>query len=170
VNHPATPEYFYAIANRVWNTYGRWRKWRAQDREDAIQCAVIRCWQYRDRFDTNHRVPPHAYFGMVARHEITQYLRRRKYRPLTTSSQQYEGHHPFSEPDEVLNASILDEELAELRRALGTLPPETAAALLRHAGGDTLQSIGTTLGCSRQAVKMRCDLAMKKLAKRMTVG
>lgn len=160
-----TIEQLYELARQVWDR-GRGRyDWRNLDADDAVQAAVIQCWRAKAH-DPAKGIPERAYYRWVAAHAITQLASRRAYRRCGTARVRPD-HRRTDDPESVVSAAILGEELRELREAMAELSPRTQRAVLAIFDGDTMQAVGASLGCSREAVRQRRNCGLRKLTRRM---
>jgi len=154
----------YEVVRQVWDQGVGLRPWWARgEKDDAVQAAVLRCWQYAAKHDPA-RGPAEAYWAWLARFEFTQHAMRKRNRRIGGRPLRF--HHAIVEGEPVVAAAALAEELAELRMALGTMPG-VEGWLLRLYRGEKLDRVGKDLGISRQAVHQRREFALRILRDRM---
>lgn len=161
-----TPDGLYEIARRVWDVHHRGRSdWRGLDREDAIQAAVTRAWQVRDKYDSR-RAKEATFFTQVMLNEISQFAKVARNKPAAMLVPDPDSvyaavqRHPDAldyqdEADEI--AAILltmpdgiPRQCAEMRLA-GLTPREVAAHL-----GLTMHQVAGYLRAARALLRIPC--------------
>lgn len=123
------PEELYGLAKKVFREF-RARALRYE--EDAIQDAVLRAWQVRDRYDPT-RSAEVTFFSTVMRNEIREHLKLRRNRPTPARSlsEAYEDSgNPVIDPSEDARRRIL------AGRVTTTRAPVNHAEILRLHGED----------------------------------
>lgn len=169
---PGVAETITWVGEVVWRKWHRRAGWTHRvDKDDALQAAFAKCWAARDLYDPARGVPATTYFHVIARREISRLARqrcaRRIRRVFSIDARTRDGTRARLELVDVPADRDLEhaEDLAQLRRGLAELEPITREVLLRLAGGETLQSVGDSLGCTRQAVHSRQNTAIRKLTR-----
>lgn len=154
----------YAVVRQVWDQgVGRRPHWARGERDDAVQAAVLRCWQCAAKHDPE-RGTEEAYWAWLTRFEFTQHAMRKRNRRV--GGVPLRSVHAVAEGEPVVAAAALAEEVAELRSVMETIPG-AELWLMRLYNGETLQRVGEDLGMSRQAVHLRREVALRLLRDRM---
>ncbi|HAQ36548.1 MAG: RNA polymerase subunit sigma-70 [Maricaulis sp.] len=131
----------------------------AAEADDLAQEALVKAWQARERFEPGTNLK--AWVFMILRNHF--YSERRKaWRKNETSDDGLESMSTMPAGQD----SIL--ELADLRHALSSLPPEQREALiLVGAGGFAYEEVAEICECAVGTIKSRVNRARAALAKLM---
>jgi RNA polymerase sigma-70 factor (ECF subfamily) len=132
----------------------------ADDAQDAVQEAFLKCWRGRDRVAEVHNLRAWIFrVGLNAARDLQRNAWRRRARPLA-------GHgdrttHPGPSPsDQAAHGEALD----RLRAALtGLRPEERAVFLLRQNSALTYDEIAARRGAPVGTVKTQMRAALHKL-------
>jgi RNA polymerase sigma-70 factor (ECF subfamily) len=129
------------------------------DADDLVQETLVKAWRHRDRFapGTNLR----AWLFTILRNTFYTALQRRR-REVSDEQGQWSARLTV-EAGQDWSVSI-----AELRRALGQLPPTHREALILVGGaGMTYQEAAQVCGCAIGTIKSRVNRARARLLKLM---
>ncbi len=137
-----------------------------EEAEDAVQEAMIRAWQHRDRIAAgggNVR----AWLYRVCTNVCLDQIRRRRRRPITGTAAEVAWLQPYPDalldeavdPDAGPDAAVVDRETIELTFlvALQALPPRQRAALIARdvlgwTAVETAEALDTTVAAANSAV------------------
>ncbi len=157
----------YTIAKRVWNTRYQW--WAGiLDREDAIQEAVLRCLQWRDRYDPK-RGSLTAYLTMLC-FSAVRIMRATR---LAQKRGGYAKHvqvpievvDPKPEPDELMQQ---EEYSAAVRKVVEQLPKLQRRAVEQFLDGEPMRTTAKKQRRSHQAVSTSRRKAFSRLRWRLS--
>lgn len=132
----------------------------ASEADDLAQEALVKAWQARDRFEPGTNLK--AWVFMILRNHF--YSERRKaWRKNETSDDGLESMATMPAGQE----SIM--ELADLKHAMSSLPPEQREALiLVGAGGFAYEEVAEICECAVGTIKSRVNRARAALTKLMS--
>lgn len=131
--------------------------------EDAVQEALTRLWQTRDRFDPG-RGGVGAWWRRILMNAALD--GRRRLRPVAPLDEAGEVADPAPGPGRLAEAADLDRRLGV---AMATLPPRQRAALaLFHGEGATMAEIADALETSAKAVEGLLDRGRATLRARLS--
>ena len=134
-----TPEMYRVAVAILWND---------ADATDAMQDAILRAWEKRDRLREENKLP--AWLMRILVNQCRTALRRRKFRMLPLEAA--EGHASPAPPDE------------GLWEALKSLPEKYRLPIvLHHVEGYDLNAVAAMLRLPPQTVRGRLFYARKKL-------
>ena len=134
-----TPEMYRVAVAMLWND---------ADATDAMQDAILRAWEKRDKLRDEAKLP--AWLMRILVNQCRTMLRRRKFRAL-----------PLDEALEVSSPTPPDIGLWE---ALKALPDKYRLPIvLHHVNGYDLSQVAAMLRLSPQTVRGRLFYARKKL-------
>ena len=184
-----TIEQLYSVARAAWWTLyrGRGRLWRHISPEDAVQTAVMKCWQYP--FDASRGMREGVYYNMVSRHAIRNYAHsmrplfcvdmgrdmvrcphRRMLEELDSQEHGYTNIHPESKEPMPGDVAASNEDRARVLEAVYSLPPNLGFVVRHVMEGWPMHKIGREMCITRQAVHQRYHKGLEKLAEVLTVG
>lgn len=128
---------------------------RADMADDLVQEALLKAWAAQDRFEPGTSM--RAWTFVILRNAYLTDLRRNRFR----------GEYDENVAERILTAPAGQEEpihLADLHRALLTLPPERREALLLvGAGGFSYEEAASICGCAVGTIKSRVGRARAAL-------
>lgn len=135
--------------------------------EDVTQDVFLRVWRRPDQFDLR-RGKFVTWLLSVTRNRSIDRRRsqsRRLRREYAAANEEVEDVLPSDDArDDPAAATVLSEERAAVRQALGLLPPEQRLAIqLAYFGGLTQIEIANKLGQPLGTVKTRMRLGMQKM-------
>ncbi len=130
--------------------------------DDLVQEAMMKAWAARDRFEPGTSM--RAWTFVILRNAYLTDMRRNRFR----------GEYDENVAERILTAPAGQEEpihLADLHRALLTLPPERREALLLvGAGGFSYEEAASICGCAVGTIKSRVGRARAALSSMMDEG
>ncbi|QIG53818.1 sigma-70 family RNA polymerase sigma factor [Altererythrobacter sp. BO-6] len=130
--------------------------------DDLVQEALLKAWAAQERFEPGTSM--RAWTFVILRNAYLTDMRRNRFR----------GEYDESVAERILTAPAGQEEpihLADLHRALQTLPPERREALLLvGAGGFSYEEAATICGCAVGTIKSRVGRARAALNAMMEDG
>ncbi len=122
--------------------------------EDIVQETLLRAWRNADR------LPPHAirpWLYTTARHLVIDVYRRRRARPVETSSDQLDTIVAADELDSALDSVLVAD-------ALGALSPAHRAVLIDcYYRGHTAREVAQERGLPAGTVRSRLHYALRAL-------
>lgn len=128
---------------------------RADMADDLVQEALLKAWAAQDRFEPGTSM--RAWTFVILRNAYLTDMRRNRFR----------GEYDENVAERILTAPAGQEEpihLADLHRALLTLPPERREALLLvGAGGFSYEEAAQICGCAVGTIKSRVGRARAAL-------
>ncbi|WP_133364703.1 sigma-70 family RNA polymerase sigma factor [Qipengyuania sediminis] len=128
---------------------------RADMADDLVQEALLKAWAAQDRFEPGTSM--RAWTFVILRNAYLTDMRRNRFR----------GEYDENVAERILTAPAGQEEplhLADLHRALLTLPPERREALLLvGAGGFSYEEAASICGCAVGTIKSRVGRARATL-------
>lgn len=128
---------------------------RADMADDLVQEALLKAWAAQDRFEPGTSM--RAWTFVILRNAYLTDMRRNRFR----------GEYDENVAERILTAPAGQEEpihLADLHRALLTLPPERREALLLvGAGGFSYEEAANICGCAVGTIKSRVGRARAAL-------
>jgi RNA polymerase sigma-70 factor (ECF subfamily) len=128
---------------------------RADMADDLVQEALLKAWGAQDRFEPGTSM--RAWTFVILRNAYLTDMRRNRFR----------GEYDENVAERILTAPAGQEEpihLADLHRALLTLPPERREALLLvGAGGFSYEEAAAICGCAVGTIKSRVGRARAAL-------
>lgn len=128
---------------------------RADMADDLVQEALLKAWAAQDRFEPGTSM--RAWTFVILRNAYLTDMRRNRFR----------GEYDENVAERILTAPAGQEEpihLADLHRALLTLPPERREALLLvGAGGFSYEEAAQICGCAVGTIKSRVGRARATL-------
>ena len=128
---------------------------RADMADDLVQEALLKAWAAQDRFEPGTSM--RAWTFVILRNAYLTDMRRNRFR----------GEYDENVAERILTAPAGQEEpihLADLHRALLTLPPERREALLLvGAGGFSYEEAASICGCAVGTIKSRVGRARAAL-------
>lgn len=128
---------------------------RADMADDLVQEALLKAWAAQDRFEPGTSM--RAWTFVILRNAYLTDMRRNRFR----------GEYDENVAERILTAPAGQEEplhLADLHRALLTLPPERREALLLvGAGGFSYEEAAHICGCAVGTIKSRVGRARATL-------
>lgn len=132
-------------------------KLQESDRKEIIAEAVAKAWSHRESYDPG-RASFQTWVGRIARNTMLDHIRRAKAR---------EGS-PAQENDVMAEKSpetlmMEDEGLEAIQHAVEMLPEVYRNIITLLSEGKRLQDIASILGCTANAVSIRCCRARKAL-------
>ena len=134
-----TPDLYRVAVSMLWND---------ADATDAMQDAILRAWEKRDRLRDIDKFP--AWLMRILVNQCRSMLRRRKFQALPLDEA---IEHPAPVPPD-----------AGLWEALKTLPEKYRLPIvLHHVDGYDLETVARMLHTSPQTVRGRLFYARKKL-------
>lgn len=123
--------------------------------DDLVQETMLKAWAAQDRFEPGTSM--RAWTFVILRNAYLTDMRRNRFR----------GEYDETAAERILNAPASQEEpihLADLHRALQTLPPERREALLLvGAGGFSYEEAANICGCAVGTIKSRVGRARAAL-------
>lgn len=135
---------------------------RADMADDLVQETLLKAWAARDRFEPGTSM--RAWTFVILRNAYLTDMRRSRFR----------GEYDETAAERILTAPADQEEplhLADLHRALLTLPPERREALLLvGAGGFSYEEAAQICGCAVGTIKSRVGRARATLSKMIEEG
>ena len=135
---------------------------RADMADDLVQEALLKAWAAQDRFEPGTSM--RAWTFVILRNAYLTDMRRNRFR----------GEYDETAAERILTAPAGQEEpihLADLHRALLTLPPERREALLLvGAGGFSYEEAAEICGCAVGTIKSRVGRARATLNTMLTDG
>lgn len=135
---------------------------RADMADDLVQEALLKAWAAQDRFEPGTSM--RAWTFVILRNAYLTDMRRNRFR----------GEYDEGVAERILTAPAGQEEpihLADLHRALLTLPPERREALLLvGAGGFSYEEAAEICGCAVGTIKSRVGRARAALNAMLTEG
>ena len=135
---------------------------RADMADDLVQETMLKAWAARDRFEPGTSM--RAWTFVILRNAYLTDMRRNRFR----------GDYDETVAERILTAPADQEEplhLADLHRALLTLPPERREALLLvGAGGFSYEEAAQICGCAVGTIKSRVGRARAALNKMIEEG
>lgn len=141
-----TPEMYHVAVAMLWND---------ADATDAIQDAILRAWEKRDRLRDEDKLP--AWLMRILVNQCRTVLRRRKFRPLPL--------------DEAIAQAAPVPEDPGLWEALKALPEKYRLPIvLHHVEGHDLARTAELLHLPEQTVRGRLFYARKKLRELLQEG
>ena len=162
-DHQALAELYDSLAKPLFSTavhiLGDTR-----EAEEVIQDVFVQIWNRAATFDGELGAPLHWTLG-ITRHRCIDYLRSRQRRTrllddATTETEILSRPASSTSAHEALN----DEEMAKVRTAVRTLPPDQRQAIeLAFFGGMTHQEIAEALNEPLGTIKARIRRGMLKL-------
>lgn len=130
--------------------------------DDLVQEAMLKAWAAQDRFEPGTSM--RAWTFVILRNAYLTEMRRNRFR----------GEYDETVAERILTAPAGQEEpihLADLQRALQTLPPERREALLLvGAGGFSYEEAAEICGCAIGTIKSRVGRARAALNSMMEDG
>ena len=130
--------------------------------DDLVQEAMMKAWAARNRFEPGTSM--RAWTFVILRNAYLTDMRRNRFR----------GEYDENVAERILTAPAGQEEpihLADLHRALLTLPPERREALLLvGAGGFSYEEAASICGCAVGTIKSRVGRARAALSSMMDEG
>ena len=170
-----TIDRLYTIANNVWNAYAS-ERWFHIEKDDAIQSAVMLCWQSLGKFDIT-RAGVNTYFSMICRHEMTnrnsQEQRRRLPGAVSMSSLLPSGMElgdTLEERPRRTDAEVIESRDAMYRVALAmsemTLSDQEDLLAIANEGGTS--ALARRRGVSRAAGSKRARNTVTKVRELLT--
>lgn len=130
--------------------------------DDLVQEAMLKAWAAQDRFEPGTSM--RAWTFVILRNAYLTDMRRNRFR----------GEYDEGVAERILTAPAGQEEpihLADLHRALQTLPPERREALLLvGAGGFSYEEAATICDCAVGTIKSRVGRARAALNEMMEDG
>jgi RNA polymerase sigma-70 factor (ECF subfamily) len=144
-----------------------------EEAEDAVQEAMIRAWQHRDRLEGGN---VRAWLYRVCTNVCLDQIRRRKRRPITGTAAEVAWLQPYPDValEEAADTAVIDRETIELTFlvALQALPPRQRAALIARdvlgwTAVETAEALGTSVAAANSAVqRARATLQTRLPARR----
>ena len=135
---------------------------RADMADDLVQEALLKAWAAQDRFEPGTSM--RAWTFVILRNAYLTDMRRNRFR----------GDYDETVAERVLTAPAGQEEplhLADMHRALLTLPPERREALLLvGAGGFSYEEAAEICGCAIGTIKSRVGRARAALNTMLSEG
>ncbi len=135
---------------------------RADMADDLVQEALLKAWAAQDRFEPGTSM--RAWTFVILRNAYLTDMRRNRFR----------GEYDENVAERILTAPAGQEEpihLADLHRALLTLPPERREALLLvGAGGFSYEEAAQICGCAVGTIKSRVGRARATLNAMLSDG
>lgn len=135
---------------------------RADMADDLVQEALLKAWAAQDRFEPGTSM--RAWTFVILRNAYLTDMRRNRFR----------GDYDEGVAERVLTAPAGQEDpihLADLHRALLTLPPERREALLLvGAGGFSYEEAAEICGCAVGTIKSRVGRARATLNQMLSEG
>lgn len=135
---------------------------RADMADDLVQEALLKAWAAQDRFEPGTSM--RAWTFVILRNAYLTDMRRNRFR----------GEYDENVAERILTAPAGQEEpihLADLHRALLTLPPERREALLLvGAGGFSYEEAAQICGCAVGTIKSRVGRARAALNSMLADG
>lgn len=135
---------------------------RADMADDLVQEALLKAWAAQERFEPGTSM--RAWTFVILRNAYLTDMRRNRFR----------GEYDENVAERILTAPAGQEEpihLADLHRALLTLPPERREALLLvGAGGFSYEEAANICGCAVGTIKSRVGRARAALNAMMSDG
>lgn len=135
---------------------------RADMADDLVQEALLKAWAAQDRFEPGTSM--RAWTFVILRNAYLTDMRRNRFR----------GEYDETVAERILTAPAGQEEpihLADLHRALLTLPPERREALLLvGAGGFSYEEAASICGCAVGTIKSRVGRARAALNTMLAEG
>jgi RNA polymerase sigma-70 factor (ECF subfamily) len=135
---------------------------RADMADDLVQEALLKAWAAQDRFEPGTSM--RAWTFVILRNAYLTDMRRNRFR----------GDYDETVAERVLTAPAGQEEplhLADMHRALLTLPPERREALLLvGAGGFSYEEAAEICGCAIGTIKSRVGRARAALNAMLSEG
>lgn len=135
---------------------------RADMADDLVQETMLKAWAARDRFEPGTSM--RAWTFVILRNAYLTDMRRGRFR----------GEYDETVAERILTAPADQEEplhLADLHRALLTLPPERREALLLvGAGGFSYEEAAQICGCAVGTIKSRVGRARAALNRMIEEG
>lgn len=148
-----------------------------EEAEDAVQEAMIRAWQHRERIEGGN---VRAWLYRVCTNVCLDQIRRRKRRPITATAAEVAWLQPY--PDALLDtvasgagpdATLVDRETIELTFlvALQALPPRQRAALIARdvlgwTAVETAEALDTSVAAANSAVQRARATMQQRLPER----
>ncbi|WP_057883416.1 sigma-70 family RNA polymerase sigma factor [Tsuneonella troitsensis] len=130
--------------------------------DDLVQETLLKAWAAQDRFEPGTSM--RAWTFVILRNAYLTDMRRNRFR----------GDYDESVAERILTAPAGQEEpihLADMRRALLTLPPERREALLLvGAGGFSYEEAAEICGCAVGTIKSRVGRARAALTTMLDEG
>lgn len=130
--------------------------------DDLVQEAMLKAWAAQERFEPGTSM--RAWTFVILRNAYLTEMRRNRFR----------GDYDETVAERILTAPAGQEEpihLADLHRALQTLPPERREALLLvGAGGFSYEEAAAICGCAIGTIKSRVGRARATLNSMMEEG
>ncbi|MCB2089785.1 MAG: sigma-70 family RNA polymerase sigma factor [Sphingomonadaceae bacterium] len=130
--------------------------------DDLVQETMLKAWAAQDRFQPGTSM--RAWTFVILRNAYLTDMRRNRFR----------GEYDEGVAERILNAPAGQEEpihLADLQRALQTLPPERREALLLvGAGGFSYEEAAEICGCAVGTIKSRVGRARSALTSMLDEG
>ncbi len=130
--------------------------------DDLVQEALLKAWAAQDRFEPGTSI--RAWTFVILRNAYLTDMRRNRFR----------GEYDETVAERILVAPAGQEEpihLADLHRALQTLPPERREALLLvGAGGFSYEEAAAICGCAVGTIKSRVGRARAALTAMLEDG
>lgn len=134
---------------------------RADMADDLVQEALLKAWAAQERFEPGTSM--RAWTFVILRNAYLTDMRRNRFR----------GEYDENVAERILTAPAGQEEpihLADLHRALLTLPPERREALLLvGAGGFSYEEAASICGCAVGTIKSRVSRARTRLAELLSL-
>lgn len=135
---------------------------RADMADDLVQETLLKAWAARERFEPGTSM--RAWTFVILRNAYLTDMRRSRFR----------GEYDETTAERILTAPADQEEpihLADLHRALLTLPPERREALLLvGAGGFSYEEAAQICGCAVGTIKSRVGRARATLSRMIEEG
>ena len=135
---------------------------RADMADDLVQEALLKAWAAQDRFEPGTSM--RAWTFVILRNAYLTDMRRNRFR----------GDYDETVAERILTAPAGQEEplhLADMHRALLTLPPERREALLLvGAGGFSYEEAAEICGCAIGTIKSRVGRARAALNAMLSEG
>ena len=134
---------------------------RADAADDLLQEVFRRAWQARTTYRENGH--PRAYLLKIADRLVCD--RHRKVRPeITLDGEDWKKHEPPSRDDDPLLALNLQEETAQLNKAMQRLSPvQRRVLLLRFYGQMGFAEIAEEIGCPLGTALSHCRRGLETL-------
>lgn len=152
----------YEPTARAW-LFRRVRTLTPADVDDLIQEAYVRLWE----LDCTQVAHPRAYFLTILRNLIGEQARRAKIIPMERMGE-IEALNIISEEPGPEQRASARAELEQLRRVLGTLPPQSRRAFeLRKFDGLTIHETAEVLRISESAVEKLLARAFARILQAM---
>ncbi len=152
-------ELYHRFADRVYR-YALARTGSDETASDITGDVMVAAMESIHRFD-QHRAPFSAWLFTIAHRKVVDHHRsQRRWRNWISRQPA-----PPPEDDNALGGTLAGERRREVQAALATLPAnQRDAVILRYIADLPIRDVGSVLGISEGAVKMRLNRAMQHLA------